>query len=111
MRAEKVGADTLLAQIVSMVAAAQRTRAPIQKLTDVVSGYFVPAVVGVAVFTFIAWWVWGPEPRLAHAVINAVAVLIIACPCATGACDTYCHHGGNGTWRHGRSPDKKCRGT
>jgi len=84
MRAEKVGADTLLAQIVTMVAAAQRTRAPIQKLTDVVSGYFVPAVVGVAIFTFIAWWVWGPEPRLAHAVINAVAVLIIACPCALG---------------------------
>jgi Cu+-exporting ATPase len=84
MRAEKVGADTLLAQIVTMVAAAQRTRAPIQKLTDVVSGYFVPAVVGVALLTFIAWWVWGPEPRLAHAVINAVAVLIIACPCALG---------------------------
>jgi Cu+-exporting ATPase len=84
MRAEKVGADTLLAQIVNMVAKAQRTRAPIQKLTDVVAGYFVPAVVGIAVLTFIAWWVWGPEPRLAHAVINAVAVLIIACPCALG---------------------------
>ena len=84
MRAERVGADTLLAQIVDMVAKAQRTRAPIQKLTDVVAGYFVPAVVGIAVLTFIAWWVWGPEPRLAHAVINAVAVLIIACPCALG---------------------------
>jgi len=84
MRAEKVGADTLLAQIVEMVAKAQRTRAPIQKLADVVAGYFVPAVVGIAVLTFIAWWVWGPEPRLAHAVINAVAVLIIACPCALG---------------------------
>ena len=84
MRAEKVGSDTLLAQIVDMVAKAQRTRAPIQKLTDVVAGYFVPAVVGIAVLTFIAWWVWGPEPRLAHAVINAVAVLIIACPCALG---------------------------
>jgi len=84
MRAEKVGADTLLAQIVHMVAAAQRSRAPIQKLADVVSGYFVPAVVGVAVVAFIAWWVWGPEPRLAHAVVNAVAVLIIACPCALG---------------------------
>ena len=84
MRAEKVGADTLLAQIVHMVAEAQRSRAPIQKLADVVSGYFVPAVVGVAVVAFIAWWVWGPEPRLAHAVVNAVAVLIIACPCALG---------------------------
>ena len=84
MRAEKVGADTLLAQIVHMVAEAQRSRAPIQKLADVVAGYFVPAVVGVAVVAFIAWWVWGPEPRLAHAVVNAVAVLIIACPCALG---------------------------
>ncbi|MBW4055621.1 MAG: copper-translocating P-type ATPase, partial [Proteobacteria bacterium] len=84
MRAEKVGSDTLLAQIVSMVANAQRTRAPIQKLTDVVAGYFVPTVVVCAVLTFIAWWVWGPEPRLAHALINAVAVLIIACPCALG---------------------------
>jgi len=84
MRAEKVGSDTLLAQIVDMVAKAQRTRAPIQKLTDVVAGYFVPAVVVCAVLTFVAWWVWGPEPRLAHAVINAVAVLIIACPCALG---------------------------
>jgi P-type Cu+ transporter len=84
MRAEKVGSDTLLAQIVNMVANAQRTRAPIQKLSDVVAGYFVPTVVGCAVFTFIVWWVWGPEPRLAHAVINAVAVLIIACPCALG---------------------------
>jgi len=84
MRAEKVGSDTLLAQIVNMVAAAQRSRAPIQKLADVVAGYFVPAVVGVAVIAFITWWVWGPEPRLAHAVVNAVAVLIIACPCALG---------------------------
>jgi Cu+-exporting ATPase len=84
MRAEKVGADTLLAQIVTMVANAQRTRAPIQKLADVVAGYFVPAVVAVAVLAFIAWWLWGPEPRLAHAVVNAVAVLIIACPCALG---------------------------
>lgn len=84
MRTEKVGADTLLAQIVTMVANAQRTRAPIQKLADVVAGYFVPAVVAVAVLAFIGWWVWGPEPRLAHAVVNAVAVLIIACPCALG---------------------------
>jgi P-type Cu+ transporter len=84
MRAEKVGADTLLAHIVTMVANAQRTRAPIQKLADVVAGYFVPTVVGFAVIAFSAWWVWGPEPRLAHAVVNAVAVLIIACPCALG---------------------------
>jgi Cu+-exporting ATPase len=84
MRAEKVGSDTLLAQIVNMVAEAQRSRAPIQKLADVVASYFVPTVVGAAVVAFIAWWVWGPEPRLAHAVVNAVAVLIIACPCALG---------------------------
>jgi len=84
MRAEKVGADTLLSQIVQMVADAQRSRAPIQRLVDIVSGYFVPAVVVIAVITFIVWWQWGPEPRLAYAVINAVAVLIIACPCALG---------------------------
>jgi len=84
MRAERVGADTLLAQIVNMVAEAQRSRAPIQKLADVVAGYFVPAVVLVAVLTLVVWGLWGPEPRLAHAVINAVAVLIIACPCALG---------------------------
>lgn len=84
MRAEKVGADTLLAQIVKMVAEAQRSRAPIQKLVDIVAGYFVPAVVVIAVLTFIVWGQWGPEPRLAYAIINAVAVLIIACPCALG---------------------------
>jgi Cu+-exporting ATPase len=84
MRAEKVGSDTLLAQIVRMVADAQRSRAPIQKLADIVASYFVPAVVGVAAVAFVVWWVWGPEPRLAHAVVNAVAVLIIACPCALG---------------------------
>ncbi len=84
MRAEKVGSDTLLAQIVHMVAEAQRSRAPIQKLADMVAGYFVPAVVAIAVLTFIVWSLWGPEPRLAHGVVNAVAVLIIACPCALG---------------------------
>ena len=84
MRAEKVGAETLLARIVAMVAEAQRSRAPIQKLADVVSGYFVPTVIGVAVLTFTVWSLVGPEPRLAHALINAVAVLIIACPCALG---------------------------
>ncbi len=84
MQAERVGADTLLAQIVRMVSEAQRSRAPIQRLVDVVSGYFVPAVVAIALVTFAVWNIWGPEPRLAHAIINAVAVLIIACPCALG---------------------------
>jgi Cu+-exporting ATPase len=84
MRAEKVGAETLLAQIVQMVAQAQRSRAPIQRLADAVAGWFVPAVVLVAVLTFAAWMIWGPEPRLAYALVNAVAVLIIACPCALG---------------------------
>jgi Cu+-exporting ATPase len=84
MQAERVGAETLLAQIVNMVAEAQRSRAPIQKLADVVSGYFVPTVVIAAVITFVIWYGWGPQPTLAHAVVNAVAVLIIACPCALG---------------------------
>jgi Cu+-exporting ATPase len=84
MRAEKLGADTLLARIVRLVAEAQRSRAPIQSLADKVSSYFVPAVVLVAVLTFLGWAIWGPEPRLAHGLINAVAVLIIACPCALG---------------------------
>jgi Cu+-exporting ATPase len=84
MRAERVGADTVLSQIVRMVAEAQRTRAPIQRLADVVAGWFVPAVILVAVLTFAVWAVFGPEPRFAHALVNAVAVLIIACPCALG---------------------------
>ena len=84
MRAERVGADTLLAQIVRMVSEAQRSRAPIQRLADTVSGYFVPAVIVVAIATFAIWSQYGPEPRLAHALVNAVAVLIIACPCALG---------------------------
>jgi Cu+-exporting ATPase len=84
MRAERVGADTLLAQIVRMVGEAQRTRAPIQRLADRVASYFVPAVVVVATIAFAAWSLWGPEPRLAHALVSAVAVLIIACPCALG---------------------------
>ncbi|NOQ80215.1 MAG: heavy metal translocating P-type ATPase [Gammaproteobacteria bacterium] len=84
MRAEKIGSDTLLSQIVHMVSEAQRSRAPIQKLADIVAGYFVPVVVLIAVVTMIAWGFWGPEPRLAHAIVNAVAVLIIACPCALG---------------------------
>jgi Cu+-exporting ATPase len=85
MRAERVGAETVLSQIVHMVADAQRSRAPIQKVADVVAGWFVPAVLLVAVITFIAWALWSPvEPRLAYALLNAVAVLIIACPCALG---------------------------
>lgn len=84
MRAENLGSETLLAQIVRMVAQAQRSRAPIQSLADKVSGYFVPAVLLVAILTFIVWAIWGPEPRMAHALVNAVAVLIIACPCALG---------------------------
>src|SRR5260370_1716351 len=84
MRAERVGSETLLAQIVKMVSQAQRSRAPIQKLADKVAGWFVPAVIAIAVLTFIVWAVFGPEPRLAHAIVNAVAVLIIACPCALG---------------------------
>jgi Cu+-exporting ATPase len=84
MRAERVGADTLLAQIVRMVGEAQRSRAPIQRLADIVSSWFVPAVVLVAVVTSFVWGLYGPEPRLAYALVNAVAVLIIACPCALG---------------------------
>jgi Cu+-exporting ATPase len=84
MRTERVGAETLLARIVRMVAEAQRSRAPIQKLADKVSGYFVPAVVSIAVVTAIVWGLVGPAPRMAHALVNAVAVLIIACPCALG---------------------------
>jgi len=84
MRAERVGSDTLLAQIVRMVSEAQRSRAPIQRLADQVSAYFVPAVVVAALLTFVAWSLVGPEPRMAYALVNAVAVLIIACPCALG---------------------------
>jgi Cu+-exporting ATPase len=84
MRAERVGADTLLARIVQLVGQAQRTRAPIQKLADRIANWFVPIVVAVALITFLAWSLFGPQPRLAHALVNAVAVLIIACPCALG---------------------------
>ena len=84
MEAQRVGSDTLLAQIVRLVGEAQRSRAPIQRLADTVAGWFVPAVILVAVVTFVVWAVWGPEPRFAHALVNAVAVLIIACPCALG---------------------------
>jgi Cu+-exporting ATPase len=84
MKAEKVGRDTMLARIVQMVAEAQRSRAPIQRLADQVSGWFVPLVIAVAVLAFVAWSIWGPEPRFAYGLVAAVAVLIIACPCALG---------------------------
>ncbi|MEP3073842.1 heavy metal translocating P-type ATPase [Maricaulis sp.] len=84
IEAKRVGKDTVLSQIVEMVAAAQRSRAPIQKLADVISGRFVPAVIGVAILAFIGWSVWGPEPAMAYALVAAVSVLIIACPCALG---------------------------
>jgi len=84
MRADKVGADTLLSQIVQMVADAQRSKAPIQKMADIVASYFVPAVIVIAVFTFIIWSLLGPDPAFAYALINSIAVLIIACPCALG---------------------------
>ena len=84
MRAERVGADTLLARIVRMVGEAQRSRAPIQKLADAVSRVFVPAVVAAAIVTFVVWAAVGPPPRLGYALVNAVAVLIVACPCALG---------------------------
>ena len=84
MRAERIGRDTVLAQIVQMVAQAQRSRAPIQRLADQVSGWFVPLVIAVAVAAFIAWAIWGPEPRMAYGLVAAVSVLIIACPCALG---------------------------
>lgn len=84
MKAEKVGGETLLSQIVHMVSEAQRSRAPIQKMADKIAGYFVPAVLGIAVLTFAVWAIWGPAPAMAYALVNAVAVLIIACPCALG---------------------------
>ncbi|MDD5158270.1 heavy metal translocating P-type ATPase [Sulfurimonas sp.] len=84
MRADKVGSDTMLSQIVAMVSYAQRSRAPIQKLADIVSGYFVPAVVVSALLAFAGWWIWGPQPQLGYAIVAMVAVLIIACPCALG---------------------------
>ena len=108
MRAERVGADTLLAQIVRMVAEAQRSRAPIQRLADAVAGYFVPAVIAVAVLTFVVWAVVGPEPRLAYALVNAVAVLIIACPCALGLATPMSIMVGD---RQGRAGRACCSGT
>jgi P-type Cu+ transporter len=84
IEAERVGADSLLAQIIDLVAQAQRSRAPLQRLADRVAAWFVPAVIAIAILTFVAWWLVGPQPRLAYAIVNAVSVLIIACPCALG---------------------------
>src|SRR5439155_4039275 len=84
IEAERVGADSVLSQIVSLVAEAQRSRAPLQRLADRVAAWFVPAVIAIAALTFLIWWLVGPEPRLTYALVNSVAVLIIACPCALG---------------------------
>ena len=110
IRAERVGNDTLLAQIVRMVSEAQRSRAPIQKLADRIAAYFVPAVVVVAILAFVAWSVWGPEPRLALALVSAVAVLIIACPCALGLATPMAIMVGTGRGARGRRPDQERRG-
>ena len=107
MRAERVGRDTLLAQIVQMVSEAQRSRAPIQRLADVVASYFVPAVVAVAVVTAIVWGFVGPEPRMAYALVNAVAVLIIACPCALGLATPMSIMVGDRPRRHRRCPHQE----
>ena len=102
MRAERVGSDTLLGQIVNMVAEAQRSRAPIQGLADKVAGIFVPAVLAISVLTFVLWLWLGPEPQLAYAIVNAVAVLIIACPCALGSRHADVDHGRRRSRRAGR---------
>ena len=101
MQAERVGSETLLAQIVQLVSQAQRSRAPIQRLADRVSAYFVPAVIAIALITFFAWFIFGPEPRLAKALVNAVAVLIIACPCALGLATPMAIMVGTGRGAHG----------
>ena len=110
MRAERVGGDTLLAQIVRMVGEAQRSRAPIEKLVNKVSLVFVPAVLAIAVLTFVGWAIWGTEPRLAHALVNAVAVLIIACPCALGLATPMAIMVGTGRGATRGRPVPRCRG-
>ena len=110
MRAERVGADTLLAQIVRMVGEAQRSRAPIQRLADQVAAWFVPAVVAIAALTALAWGLVGPEPRLAYALVNAVAVLIIACPCALGLATPMSIMVATGRGAAGRRADQERRG-
>ena len=112
MQAERVGADTMLARIVKLVSEAQRSRAPIQRLADVVAGWFVPAVIAVAVLAFVAWAIWGPAPSLSYALVAAVSVLIIACPCALGLATPMSIMVGVGRGRSGRHPDpqRRCAG-
>ena len=110
IEAQRVGKDTKLSQIVEMVASAQRSRAPIQKLADSVAGWFVPAVVAVAVIAFVAWSVWGPAPAFAYALVSAIAVLIIACPCALGLATPDLDHDRHRSRRAGRGSDQGCRG-
>ena len=107
MRADKIGRDTVLAQIVQMVAQAQRSRAPIQRLADQVSGWFVPLVIAVAALAFVAWAIWGPEPRLTYGLLAAVSVLIIACPCALGPGDADVDHGRRRAGRSGGRLDQE----
>ena len=108
MRADRIGRDTVLAQIVQMVAQAQRSRAPIQRLADQVSGWFVPLVMAVAALAFAAWAIWGPEPRLAYGLVAAVSVMIIACPCALGPGHADVDHGRRRARRSGGRLDQKC---
>lgn len=110
MEAERVGAETLLSQIVHLVSEAQRTRAPIQRLADVVASWFVPVVILVAIITFAVWATLGPEPRLAHALVNAIAVLIIACPCALGLATPMSIMVGTGRGAQAWRPHSQCRG-
>ena len=110
IEAERVGSDTMLAQIVEMVATAQRSRAPIQRLADPVAGWFVPAVIAVAVIAFVAWAIWGPPPALAYALVSAIAVLIIACPCALGLATPMSIMTATGPRRAGRRADQGRRG-
>ncbi len=108
MEAKRVGSDTMLSQIVQMVSNAQRSRAPIQKYADQVAGFFVPVVIGIAVLSFIAWAIWGPAPALSYALIAAVAVLIIACPCALGPRHAHVHYDCDGARRSGGCPNQEC---
>ena len=108
MRAERVGKDTVLSQIVDMVAEAQRSRAPIQRVADTVAAHFVPAVVLVALVAFVAWAIFGPEPRFVYALVNAVAVLIVACPVRTGAGHTNVDHGWSWPGCKRRRADQEC---
>ena len=109
MRAEKVGKETMLARIVQMVAEAQRSRAPIQRLADQVAGWFVPAVVAIAALAFVVWWLWGPAPSFTYGLIAAVSVLIIACPCALGPRHPDVDHGGRRPRRGPGRPDQERR--